>query len=223
MADRTSTGSPTLLLLPTELEARRFSDQGGLDPGLALIHLCGFGPVAAAARAAQLLSTIRPARVLLLGIAGTYDEGRQPIGSALAFTSVSLSGVGVGEGENHQGPPALGFPQWPGSEEAPRIEAELSLAQPPATSEAHLLTTCAASDSPEHAASRLVQNPNSIAEDMEGFGVALACALHGTPFAIVRGISNRVGNRDPKTWRIPAALAEARRLAIEVLSETWAR
>jgi nucleoside phosphorylase len=58
---------------------------------------------------------------------------------------------------------------------------------------------------------------------MEGFGVALACALERVPLAIVRGISNLVGDREPARWRIPAALAAARRLGLECLAdEAWA-
>ena len=110
----TSGGSPSLLLFPTRLERRRFLDQGGLRPGVALQELSGFGPVAAAARTAQLLAVLRPRRVLLLGIAGAYDIERHPIGSALEFSEVALDGVGVGEGRGFRGPPAIGFPQWPG-------------------------------------------------------------------------------------------------------------
>jgi futalosine hydrolase len=214
-------GSPSLLLLPTELEARRFADLGGLEPGHALAHLCGFGPVAAAARTAQLLGTVRPARVLLTGIAGSFDPGRAPIGEAVVFTRVALEGVGVGEGQDFQGPPALGFPQWPGSADTPVIQEELPLACPAGTDPALLLTTCAASASPEHAGQRHVRFDEALAEDMEGFGVALACALFGVPLAIVRGISNEVGDRTPGNWRIPGALAAARRAAARVLETPW--
>ena len=55
------------------------------------------------------------------------------------------------------------------------------------------------------------------AEDMEGFAVAMACALNETPLRIVRGISNEVGDREPANWRIPLALGAARELAMEVL------
>ena len=43
------------------------------------------------------------------------------------------------------------------------------------------------------------------------------------PLRVVRGVSNEVGVRDPASWRIPAALAAARRLAIELLTsdEPW--
>ncbi len=214
-------GSPTLLLFPTELERRRFRDQGGIDPGYALRGICGFGPVAAAARTAQLVAMLRPRRVLLIGIAGAYDVERFPVGSAVVFTRVAIDGVGAGEGASFQGPPALGFPQWPGSPGttvAP-VEDVLALAAPEGTEAALLLTTCAASDSSAHAADRRARFPSAIAEDMEGFAVALACALARVPCGIVRGISNEVGDRDAAHWRIPAALAEARRVALAILAD----
>jgi futalosine hydrolase len=52
---------------------------------------------------------------------------------------------------------------------------------------------------------------------MEGFGVALACALARVPLAIVRGISNAAGERDRKCWRIHEAMSAARVTALELL------
>ena len=220
-----SLGSPTLLLFPTELERRRFDDQGGVAPGYCLAALAGFGPVASAARTAELLAVLRPRRVLLIGIAGTYDPDRHPVGEALAFTHAAIDGVGVGEGPRFKGPPALGFPQWPGSPGTTRepVEDSLPLHAPAGLPEALLLTTCAASDCTEHAGLRRARFPDAAAEDMEGFAVALACALARVPCAVVRGLSNRVGDREPGRWRIPTALAAARRLALEVLAQDeWA-
>ncbi len=224
-----SLGSSTLLLVPTEVEARRLADLGGLPTGHAVRATCGFGPVAAAARAAHLMATQRPSRVLLVGIAGTYDEIEAPVGTALDFGAVALHGVGVDEGLQFKGPPAIGFPQWPGTDPTtPRIEDRLELAGTGLTraipGEVHpprplLLTTCAASGSVAQADVRRRLFPDALAEDMEGFGVALACALAGVPLRIVRGLSNRVGDRRPESWRIPAALAAARRLCLDVLGE----
>jgi futalosine hydrolase len=219
-----SSGSPTLLLFPTDLERRRFADAGGLAPGFALAALAGFGPLAAAARTAGLLSELRPRRVLLVGIAGAYDAERHPVGSALGFARVALDGVGAGAGRAFLGPAALGFPQWPGSPRTTRapVVDELALAHAPDRDDGLLLTTCAASGSPAEAAERRERFPDAVAEDMEGFAVALACALARVPAAVVRGISNRAGERDAATWRVPAALAAARGLARELLArEEW--
>lgn len=206
----------TLVLVPTDLERRRLEDHGGIDAELGTLELCGFGAIAAAARTSHLLGRLSPNRVLLLGIAGAYDTETHPVGSALEFSTVSVDGIGAGEGVNTKGPPALGFPQWPGSAETTPhpILDEIVLAS---ESGPELLTTCAASDSPEHAAQRRERHPNAAAEDMEGFAVAMACAMHSVPLRIVRGVSNRVGDRDPAHWRIPSALGAARELALDIL------
>ena len=218
-----------MILFPTELERRRFGDQGGIEPELAEVALCGFGPVAAAARTAQILVEKRPAHVLLLGIAGSYDTDVHPVGSAIEFTQSAIDGVGVGQGDDFVPPPALGFPQWPGQPGLPDsgqphpLADVIPLAAPTGVEPALLLTTCAASDAPPLAAQRRARYASAVAEDMEGFGVALACAFAAVPLRIVRGISNQVGDRRPEHWRIPAALAAARRLALDLLrsAEPW--
>ncbi|QDU68397.1 futalosine hydrolase [Engelhardtia mirabilis] len=220
-------GSPTLLLFPTELEQRRFLDAGGLPVGLALQALCGFGPVAAAARTAELCARVAPRRVLLIGIAGAYDVERDPVGCARVFEGTALDGVGAGEGAGFRGPTALGFPQWPSRPgvDGAAIEDRLPLWRPQqSTNDRYrgggtLLTTCAAADGPEMAARRRERFADAGAEDMEGFAVAFACTLARVPVAVVRGISNLVGDRDGTRWRIPQALASAREAALEILAQ----
>lgn len=208
----------TLVLVPTAPEARRLSDLGGF-PERTRVELTGFGPVAAAARTAALLERERPERCLLVGIAGSYDVSRDPVGTALLFERVACEGIGVGCGAGFRPPSAVGFPQWPGSEESDAVDDELPLRTPAAPPGGLLLTTCGASDGPTLAAIRRERFPDARAEDMEGFGVALACALARVPLAIVRGLSNAAGDRTAAHWRIPAALAAARSLALEVLEE----
>jgi futalosine hydrolase len=214
-----SSGDPTLVLVPTALELERLADLGGFGP--VLVAVCGFGPIAAAARTASLISELRPARALLVGIAGAFDVRRDPVGSALEFASVAVDGIGAGAGREFLTPSALGFPQWPGAlpGAAPIFET-LAIAAP-AGVDALLLTTCAASASRAQADERRERHPAARAEDMEGFAVAAACAIAGTPLRIVRGISNEVGDRDPAHWSIPRALAGARRAALAVLDQPW--
>lgn len=218
-------GGTTLILVPTELERARLADQGGFPAGTGLVATIGFGPVAAAARTSALLAELTPSRVVLVGIAGTYDADVLPVGSASEFDAVAIEGIGVGEGERLLAPPALGFPQWPGASAQTAIHDRIALAPfaPRAGAARVLLTTCAASDSAELAARRRSRGAGAfgeavLAEDMEGFGVALACSLAETPLAIVRGISNVVGDRDPAHWRIPSALSAARELALAHLT-----
>jgi len=205
----------TLILVPTELELARLEDAGGFPPERAWTAVCGFGVAAAAARTGDLLARHAPKEVLLVGIAGAYDVEAHPTGTSIAFNKVASHGIGAGEGEGFQGPSSLGFPQWPASEEAGVVEDELELQTP--NGDGLLVTTCAASDTKERASKLQERYPGALAEDMEGFGVALACHLARTPCWIVRGISNEVGDRDPTRWRIPSALKSARRRALALL------
>jgi len=220
-----SPGAPSLLVVPTDLEARRLAEIGGFPPGAALQELCGFGPVAAAARTAELVARLKPRRVLLLGIAGTFDAEEAPVASARAFATVTLDGVGSGSGAGFLPPSAMGFPQWPGghgSHVGP-IDESLTLTLPASAAPAggRLLTVCSAAAGDAERALRRERFPDALGEDMEGFGVALACALAGVPLACVRGISNVVGEGDPGTWKVDEALAAARNLAQRLLGSEW--
>lgn len=191
-----SPGAPTLLLVPTALERDGLGDLAELG---ALVHLAGFGPLAAALRAGQLIERYQPKRVVLVGIAGAYPAEVDALGRARTFDRVVLDGVGAGEGPTRLGVGDLGFTQWA------EVADELPLEGSPGT----LLTVCAASASSAQAAER-AQRHGAVAEDMEAFGVALACATARLPLTVVRGFSNLAGDRDHASWQIDAALAAAR-------------
>ncbi len=213
--------SGTLVLVPTDLERGLLHDLGGLETGPVCLETCGFGAVAAAARTAQLLARLRPRRALLLGLAGSFDLERAPLETARTFAGVEIEGLGAGSEAERLGPAALGFPQWPGSSDtSPEpLGDELPLVDPRGAS-GWLLTVCSASGSGEEARARRERHPRALAEDMEGFSVALACALERVPLAIVRGLANPVGARSG--WRVRQALRAARELAQELLgSEDW--
>lgn len=187
-------------------------------------QLCGFGPIAAAARTAALISRYRPSRVLLAGIAGTFDENRFPIGTACRFDLVSCYGIGVGSGEHFQSAQSLGWDQFSGGDARPKVTDEIALISTfvgDIPCHGQLLTACAASANQLEADQRRRLFPAATAEDMEGFGVAMACALAGVPLQIVRGISNLVGDRKASAWKVDAALEAAAELVIELLPWRW--
>ena len=72
-----------------------------------------------------------------------------------------------------------------------------------------LLTVLSASGDLAHANDRQAQHPEAIAEDMESFGVAIACACTRTPLSVIRGISNVAGDRNHVGWRVDDALIAA--------------
>lgn len=216
-----------LILVPTPLERDR------LLPSLSeqllqldcALQLCGFGAITAAARAAALIARYRPQRVMLIGIAGSFDLDRAPLGSALRFEQVACDGIGIGSGDEFVSARQLGWLQFNGDDAQPEIGDRVTLNStfvPGVASAAGLLLTCcAASANPEQARHRHAVFPEAIAEDMEGFGVAVACALAGIPLQIVRGISNRVGERDTRAWQFDSALNSAADLALGLMPRAW--
>ncbi|MCP3920856.1 MAG: futalosine hydrolase [bacterium] len=212
----------TLLLIPTRLEESRLERLGGLRWDACETARIGFGPVAAAARCAGLIAERQPARVVLIGIAGTYDADALAPGTAAVFDEVALDGVGVGSEGGLLPPSQIGFPQWPGGDGTPAdaVMESLPLAADSTaqTSAGLVLTVCAASADPVQAQRRRERWPSARAEDMEGFGAALACHLAGVPLSVVRGISNVAGDRDTSRWRIDEALDSARSRANVLLS-----
>jgi futalosine hydrolase len=191
-------GAPALLLVPTALEMRELVRLGGFGTGIALTATCGFGPIAAAATTAALLANLRPARVVLVGIAGSYDADAHPLERAVACSAVAIDGL-----------------ETAGFQQAPGIGARIELASK--GDAALLLTVMAPSSTPGEAAGRRERFPDAALEDMEGFGVALACTLARVPLAIVRGVSNVAGDRDRGRWKVRGALAAARAVAAGIL------
>jgi len=214
-----------LILVPTPMEMEQL--QEALDPPSRTdiaMQLCGFGPIAAAARASNLISRYQPARVLLIGIAGTFDVNHCPVGSAHRFTQTRCDGIGVGTGDSFIGASQLGWLQFKDADAQPEIGDVLPLDSGfvsgiPASGT--LLTCCSASDSAEAAASRRKRFPDANAEDMEGFAVAMACNLAGVPLQIVRGISNEVGDRNRDGWEIDQGIRSAAELATKLMHRAW--
>ncbi len=217
---------PDLILIPTELERRflrrwmdgfdRRGDCIDVSKSTAELELCGFGLVAAAARTVQLIAERRPTRVILVGIAGALAAEAE-VGSAIEFASVAVDGIGVGDGESFANAASMGWPHWQTPDSSLSIGDRIDLRE---GGGAVLLSVCAASADAKHAARRRHVYHDAIAEDMEGFGVAMACKLMNVPLRIVRGISNIAGNRELKTWQIDSSLEQAAGLVHSLLKES---
>ena len=131
-------------------------------------------------------------------------------------------GIGIGSRADFAPAAAIGWPQWPGDAAAgsPAIGDLIECGTvPTAGAESRLLlTTCAAAATADDVRDRKRVFPTAAAEDMEGFAVAFACRLEGVPCDIVRGISNRAGDREQSRWRTAAALEAAGRLAAQTIA-----
>ena len=221
--------APRLVLVPTPLEFDL------LRPRLqsvsnVVLDICGFGPVSSGIRAAQMIEAYRPQMVLLIGIAGRIDDSLE-VGQAYRFTEVAMYGIGAGSGESFQTAGNLGWPQWWAGQRAASdlpnrigdvipLSAAASVSNIPPDAAAlprQLLTVCSASSTLADVRTKQMAFPLAAAEDMEGFSVAMACCMRNVKLEIVRGLSNRAGDRNKVRWKVHDALYSAATLATELL------
>ncbi len=223
----------TLILIPTKLERdhlRTFwpDDQcktdSRLGSGVNFIEIVGFGPIVAAAQALRLIHIHRPRQILLLGIAGSY-RSELKVGEAYRFTEIACYGIGVGTGDEFQTAEQMGWQQWTGDSKSDPLSDKIRLMPlatdtlpDPRTKKHLLLSVTAAAKSDADVQMRQAIFSDAVAEDMEGFGVAAACHLMGVPLAIIRGISNRAGDRNFNDWQIEAAMQSAGKLVQSILN-----
>lgn len=217
-----------LVLVPTPTELKILEPL--LLPNVAQaggrLSLCGFGPVAAAARTSQLIAQLKPDEIVLVGIAGAIGNSL-PVGSASEFDEVCCFGVGVGTGENFQTASSLGWPQWDDGtpcqnhkigDVLPLRSSAITTGETQPAARRQLLTCCAGSANAEEVTLKSEAFPDATAEDMEGFGVAMAAAMADIPVRIVRGISNVAGDRRLSEWKIQEALETAAQLVLKLIA-----
>jgi futalosine hydrolase len=214
-----------LLLIPTLDEARlilggtvagRLETTGlaeaGLEGASATAALCGFGLAAAGAGAAWWMTRIPDARrVVLAGVAGTYDLAAAPVGAVTLATSVACHGIGAGEGAAHRSAESLGWRQphiWTGDGSAGVLG--LATATLPGVLPGMALSVAAASSNPSEAAARRERHPEAVIEEMEGYAVALAARLANRELIMLRGVSNVAGVRDRRRWALDGACTALR-------------
>ena len=200
-----------LVLVPTQLERKHL----GLDIDVP-VEICGFGPVAAAARTSTLIAECQPQQIMLVGIAGAYAD-RLQIGMAYEFDRVRCVGVGIGGDQQHISAGEAGWMHYPPSQIGDELTLATSRTDQPTSG--CLLTVCAAAADSGEAANRIARHPDALAEDMEGFGVATAAAIAGEPLHIVRGISNTAGQREHSSWQIEPAMLAASALASSIMQK----
>ncbi len=202
-----------LTLVPTHFERELLASFATADKQ-ATLAVCGLGMALAGIHALRLIQQHHPQSVLLIGIAGALDD-QLAVGSAYEFSSVACYGIGVGCGQQYQTIGELGWESWLNPcPDQPTIAEVLPLAiAPPADATQQparqLLSVTAASSNANQIVWKREKFPLAVAEDMESYAVALACRLSGIPLRVIRGISNRAGDRQRKNWRISEALQSA--------------
>ena len=166
------------------------------------VQICGIGLIESAIRTLELVHAHRPRQVWLVGIAGSYVD-ELIVGQAYEFSEVCCYGIGVGAAEHYQSVNEVGWSASLGNGMHERITLD------PNTRARLLLSTTTASANAQEVTQKLLKFPDCQAEDMEAFSVARACQSMNVPLRIVRGISNRAGDREHKRWKAMDAMRSA--------------
>lgn len=188
----------------------------GLGPAGVSVVPVGVGPAAAAAGTARLLARAEAAgepyrAVVSAGIAGGFAD-RVAVGGLVLATRSVAADLGAETPDGFLPVDELGMPpeQLGGGGGAidadPDLLAALTAALPAAVTGA-VLTVNTVTGTTRTARLLSARHPDAVAEAMEGYGVAVAAAQAGLPFAELRAISNPIGPRDRAAWRLADALA----------------
>lgn len=189
-----------IILIPSQREAF------GLPMDIVQnLHLCGTGLVGCVNGALPLVLQ-KPEAVLLVGIAGTYDEVRFPLGNLARVDQMYLADFGAQMADGsfrtaHQ--LDFGIPQYWASD----------IVKAPPTWQKALSTLAPANSASVNRATgtqSLAQERQQFAsceiEEMEGAALANLCHTLGIPFFHVRAISNLAGPRNVSQWKTSEAL-----------------
>jgi futalosine hydrolase len=161
----------------------------------------GVGPVEAASSVARALATRTYDLVVNAGIAGAH-EGVAAVGDGVIVADEFLE-LTLESGE------AIVLPD--GQEMVYRASSDPALCAQLAERGFPLLhgNTVSIITATDATASRLARLDAQV-ESMEGFAVLRAAQLAGVPAIELRGISNRVGDRDLSQWNFAAGVAGLR-------------
>lgn len=199
---------------------------------VALLH-SGIGKINAASAITALLETIEPEAVIVIGCAGAYPGSGLAAGDLALATEEILADEGVLTPQGFVDFAALGFPllEHGGPIMEKRFHADpqlLAAAQPLISAAASsagaklavgplvTVSTCSGTD---QAAQTMARRTGGLCENMEGAAVAQICRLYEMPFLELRGISNRVENRNLDRWDLPAGARIAQRALMAYLKD----
>ena len=193
----------------------------------------GIGKAAAAAATVSLLHSCQPKALLLFGCGGAYPNSGLDIGDLALADSEIFGDEGVATRHGFEDLAAMGLPMrkgdetffnnWP-TDSRLQERARAALIDQPGKSRIKLakgafvtVSTCTGTTAK---AIEIEARTGGICENMEGAAVALACRQLSVPFLEIRGISNRVEDRDTSRWDLTTAMAAVQEAVISLL-EKW--
>lgn len=219
-----------LTLLLSEYSARREEDIGGYPQFVATagaqrlrFGVIGIGIASASLALGVFLSVEKPDAIILVGSAGALPGSGLVVGDAVVADSEILAELGVVRG------PGIGdIRSLDKVNMAQEIYFDRALGDGLLTAAARaghvardkVLTVVGVSARQDQAEAR-AKRFRAVAENMEGYAVALAGRSLGIKAAEVRGISNRAGDRDKANWNLQMANDRSQSAVLEYLRRSF--
>jgi futalosine hydrolase len=215
-----------LALLLAKMEAK-FEHPPGHSPhhvaavGNSQVRLValGVGVVSAALNLGRLAALGLPEAAVMVGSAGALPGSGCSMGDLVAADEEILAeqGVLVGAGQGDAGEMGLAGLMQRVALDRSLVDEVTAAAEPAAgLRRGSLLTVVGVSAQPEQAEAR-ARRFQALAENMEGYALALAGKCLGFRTAEIRGISNRAGDRDKSRWDLNTAQERAQLVVLKYL------
>ena len=219
-----------LTLLLGETNARLKGSVGGFPwfegtlggHGVSL-GVTGVGVAAACITLGAFCGMAQPDFMVMVGSAGSLPGSGLAVGDMVVAETEILSELGVVSGPGMGDAHPMNLPglmqeiQLDKSFSSLLLDYAMNMGK---TTYDKTLTVAGVSANEDHARARAVTF-NAVAENMEGYALALAGKRFGIPTAEIRGISNRAGDRDKSHWDFQNAIVPPQKVILEYLRETY--
>jgi len=168
-----------------------------------------------------------PPLVIQVGIAGAFVPADVAVGSVVLADTEIYGDVGVLALDGWRPLEEIGIPLIEATESQPArfnyfpLDADLVARAASAAGDSVARTgkflTVSQVTGVRAAGDALYERFGALCESMEGAAAAHVCAMYAVPFLEVRGISNRIENRDRANWRIVEAADAAQAVVLKLL------
>jgi futalosine hydrolase len=166
----------------------------------------GVGPVNAAFALTRHLTRHGASAVVICGVGGAYPRSGLEPGDIVCAESETYGDLGAESPAGFLDMQALGFPVIDAN---PPLFNRLPVDLFPHRRRAPFVTCATCTGTDEHAAALAARTGGAV-ESMEGAAAVHVARLAGVPVGEIRGISNTVGTRHRRQWRVAEAAAAAR-------------
>jgi futalosine hydrolase len=193
-----------LVCFATDIEGALLKERLTERQSLAMIRT-GVGPVNAAHAVTLFLAREKVGGIVVCGVGGAYPGCGLGVGDVACAETECYGDLGATSPGGFLDMEAL---ELPVVESPIRLYNVIPMQLFPVARQAGFVTVTAVTGTDE-GASVIQGRTGGAVENMEGAAVAHVAHLHSIPVGELRGVSNMVGNRDTRAWRIKDAAIAA--------------